>query len=134
MRNKLLTAYFSLNNLLKRLNRKGTCGQVARSARACNVHHSKSDHFFIPINVIILEHGKASPNCNSFLPSIKPTFTISFILRISKIILWNINCGTHSEKSHPWTKTVTRAKRHRCIMYALSGINIWNFGPQDLRI
>nr|GMD95148.1 hypothetical protein Iba_chr15aCG9510 [Ipomoea batatas]GME09714.1 hypothetical protein Iba_scaffold9072CG0040 [Ipomoea batatas] len=42
---------------------------ITRSARASNVHDPKGYHLFVAINVIILEHGKASPHCNSFLQS-----------------------------------------------------------------
>lgn len=44
-----------------------TCRQEARSARAYNVHHSESNHFFVSINMVVLDCGKTSSNSYSFL-------------------------------------------------------------------
>jgi hypothetical protein len=50
-----------------KLGKSNTCGKVARGARTNNVHHSKSNQLLVPINIVILEHGKASPYSYSFL-------------------------------------------------------------------
>lgn len=44
-----------------------TCGEIAREARADHVHGANGYHFFVAINVVMLEHREAPPNCYSFL-------------------------------------------------------------------
>lgn len=44
-----------------------TSGEVARSAGADDVHGPDGDHLLVAIDVVVLEHREAPPNCYPFL-------------------------------------------------------------------
>lgn len=44
-----------------------TSGDIARGTRASHVHKANGHHFFVPVDLVVLQRCKCSSNCNPFL-------------------------------------------------------------------